>query len=417
MSRIDTDSNLEYVCGRFSQYYETSANTLSPPSLIEKREFAFESFLEQMMLRHKGFNDQKELAAFLKEVIPSDAYYSCAYYIFPAEDMNRKGWIGADLVFDIDADHIPTTCGKVHDKWVCSSCGFAGRGVIPKECPVCEGQKFDASTWVCEECLNSAKSESIKLIDMLMCDFGFSEKEIRVFFSGHRGYHVHVESEAVKTLDAVARREIVDYVSGSGLGTDPSDLEAEKSNKLRVRSGHKQADLGWPHRIATTVHSVIREANQELYADIGLKPGTIKGLTQNKDVFLKRWESMGPYPTVKRVGFETWKKLIQYCAETLSAKIDSVVTTDIHRLIRLPDTLHSKTGFKKTEFPISHLEDFDPLKDALAFKNGATKIFVSDAPEFRVGDKTFGPYSNQKIELPTVAALLLVCKKRAKVME
>jgi DNA primase small subunit len=150
---------------------------------------------------------------------------------------------------------------------------------------------------------------------------------------------------------------------------------------------------------------------------MGLRTGAIKMLTQNRDVFLKRWESVGPYPAVKRAGSKTWKKLIQYCVETLSAKIDSVVTTDIHRFIRMPDTLHSKTGLKKTEFPISHLDYFDPLKDAVAFKNGATKIFVSDAPEFRIGDKTFGPYRNQKIELPTAAALLLICRKRAKVME
>ncbi|MCJ7718669.1 DNA primase, partial [Candidatus Bathyarchaeota archaeon] len=98
-------------------------------------------------------------------------------------------------------------------------------------------------------------------------------------------------------------------------------------------------------------------------------------------------------------------------------KIDTVVTTDIHRLIRLPGTLHSKTGLKKIEFPISHLEDFDPLKSAVVFKNGAVTILVSDAPEFRIGDKTFGPYRNQRIELPTAAALLLICKKRAEVAE
>jgi DNA primase small subunit len=38
-----------------------------------------------------------------------------------------------------------------------------------------------------------------------------------VFFSGHRGYHVQIENEVVKTLDAMARKEIVDYVSGLGL--------------------------------------------------------------------------------------------------------------------------------------------------------------------------------------------------------
>ena len=37
---------------------------------------------------------------------------------------------------------------------------------------------------------------------------------MHVFFSGHRGYHVHIENEAVRSLDAMARKEIVDYVTG-----------------------------------------------------------------------------------------------------------------------------------------------------------------------------------------------------------
>ncbi len=48
-------------------------------------------------------------------------------------------------------------------------------------------------------------------------DFGFSQNELRVFFSGHRGYHLHIENEAVRSLDAMARKEIVDYVTGLGL--------------------------------------------------------------------------------------------------------------------------------------------------------------------------------------------------------
>jgi DNA primase small subunit len=96
--------------------------------------------------------------------------------------------------------------------------------------------------------------------------------------------------------------------------------------------------------------------------------------------------------------------------------VDTVVTTDIHRLIRLPGTLHGKTGFKKVEFPIQSLEEFDPFKSAIAFKEGAVSVLVSDAPEFRVGNQEFGPFRDENVELPIAAALLLVCKKRAEVI-
>jgi hypothetical protein len=80
-------------------------------------------------------------------------------------------------------------------------------------------------------------------------------------------------------------------------------------------------------------------------------------------------------------------------------------------------TLHGKTGLKKTEFPIKNLDDFDPFREAVAFKDGAANVFVSSAPEFRLGGIMFGPFKNQTVELPTAAAVLLVCKGRAEVTE
>jgi hypothetical protein len=77
--------------------------------------------------------------------------------------------------------------------------------------------------------------------------------------------------------------------------------------------------------------------------------------------------------------------------------------------------LHGKTGFKKVEFPVAHIRDFDPLKSAVVFKNGTVTVLVSYAPEFRVADEVFGPYKDQEVELPTAAAMLLICKGRAEV--
>ncbi|HIH97013.1 MAG TPA: DNA primase catalytic subunit PriS, partial [Thermoplasmata archaeon] len=85
--------------------------------MIDRREFGFALF-EGWMLRHKSFKHGDELKQFLQNSVPSNAYCSCAYYEDPEADMNKKGWLGADLVFDIDADHIPTPCDKVHDNWV-----------------------------------------------------------------------------------------------------------------------------------------------------------------------------------------------------------------------------------------------------------------------------------------------------------
>jgi len=369
------------------------------------------------MLRHKGFRGVDDLRSSLKTIVPLDVYYSSAYYERPEEEMRWKGWLGADLIFDIDADHIPTPCGKVHDVWVCSNCGTVGRGVSPKKCPTCGEQKFNEKTWPCEVCLESAKVEAIKLIDILTKDFGFSSRELKVGFSGHRGYHVHVESEEVRALDSMARKEIVDYVLGIGLEAEFHGLGERGGKGSRVLAGPDLYDLGWRGRIARGTYDLLLTASPEELEKIGLKKRAVDTITQHKEALLESWKEKGPWGITKGIGTESWRKIAQYGVEKQSVKIDTVVTTDIHRLIRLTNTLHGKTGLKKIEVPITGIEHFDPLKSAVTFKKGTVTVLVSDAPKFRLGDETYGPYKEQKIELPTAAALMLLCKGAAQVVE
>jgi DNA primase small subunit len=339
---------------------------------------------------------------------PSDMYYSSAYYEQPdAPDMGSKGWIGADLIFDIDADHIPTSCNKIHDKWTCVNCGFNGRGEQPQKCPSCAGEKFDEDTWPCEECLNSAKGETKKLLDILSKDFGFSEKDTDIFFSGHRGYHVHVDDETVKNLDSMARKEIADYVTGLGLDTNLYTLENNESGKANLKN------IGWRNRIIQGISGIILNSKIGDLQKIGLKRNIAEIIVKNKDTTLKNLNAAKPHGLPKGLGTETYRKLVEHSKKFQSAKVDTVVTTDVHRLIRLPGTLHGKTGFRKVSIPIESLEDFDPFKKAIAFKEGTIKTIVSDAPKFRLNNEEFGPFRNEKVELPMAAALLLICKKRA----
>lgn len=94
---------------------------------------------------------------------------------------------------------------------------------------------------------------------------------------------------------------------------------------------------------------------------------------------------------MRGLGPETWKKMVEHVVTSQSASVDTVVTTDTHRLIRLGGTLHGKTGLKKTEFPILMIENFDPFKSAIAFKKGTATVLVSEAPEFRLGDPDVWP--------------------------
>jgi DNA primase small subunit len=403
-----------FVSQKFSEYYTRSSNALSSPEALSQRELAFFLFKERIMVRHRSASNLNGLRRLIGDLQPSDIYYSSAYYENPEADMDKKGWQGADLVFDIDADHIPTSCEKIHDEWTCGKCGFKGRGPTPDNCPACSAEKFDTKSWPCERCINSARDETVKLIDMLEKDFGMAESDIRVFFSGHRGYHVHVETEAVRSLDSVARKEIVDYVYGIGLtGFDERpNGKGKKKVADRVFSLH---DFGWNKRIKLGMRKFILNATKEDFNAIGIKRA--EPILRNKEAIANRYIEENRWNLAKGVGAETWTKLAIHVKDLESAKIDTVVTTDIHRLIRMNGTLHGKSGLLKVEFPVKHLADFDPFKEAVAFKEGTAKVNVSNAPQFRLGEDTFGPYEKQEVELPTAVAVLLICKGRAEAVK
>ena len=405
-----------FIHEKFQEYYKKESSLIKGPSEVEKREFGFLLFTKEMF-RHKGFRNVGELQGFLYRLVPLNVYYSCAYYENPEAEMERKGWLGADLVFDIDADHIPTPCDKNHDEWTCSNCGFVGKGVPPEKCPICGGEKFNVKSWPCEICLKSAKEETIKLIEMLTQDFGFSSKDLHVFFSGHRGYHVQVESESVKTLDATARKEIVDYVIGLGLDMSLHGLKRKSWRETGFSTGSHISDLGWYRRLIAGMQNFILNAEAEDFEKIGIRKKAVNTLLENRDKILKSLSENRIWGAVKGIGFETWRKIAEESVKLRSARVDTVVTTDTHRLIRMADTLHGKTGFKKIEFPVSAIDSFDPFKSAVAFKKGTATVFVYDAPKFRIGDDIFGPYKKQKVKLPTAAALLLICKNRAEIVE
>jgi DNA primase small subunit len=404
-------SSKDFVYSKFSEYYNDPSLVLPAPLHLEQREFAYLQFRERFMVRHRRFETIEGFQSLLRRNVPSDVYHSCAYYENPDFDMEKKGWSGADVVFDIDADHIPTSCGKIHDEWTCQKCQFSGKGITPEECPICGGDKFSAKTWPCDLCIQTTREETAKLIDMLEKDFGFAASELHVFFSGHRGYHVHVEDEAVRSLDALARKELVDYVIGLGLNLFEKEVKG-KRGKRKASDKFNLHDYGWNRRLKIGMEKFLSKASAEDLKSIGLRNNAV---LKSKDAILKRCIEDGRWDSIPGVSVQTWRKLAEHVKNLESANIDTVVTTDIHRLIRMNGTLHGKTGLLKKEFPASKLEDFDPFTEAVAFKKGTARVFVSDAPEFRLGGRTLGPYKEVTVELPTAAAIMLIQKGRAEV--
>ena len=180
------------------------------------------------MIRHLSFKSAGDLLAELVKQGPSSVYCSNAVYEYPTLQMDEKGWLGAELIFDIDADSIPTPCKTKHAWWLCQDCHKGGMGTKPAKCPNCKGVSVEQMHWSCRECLNATKEHVRRLVDFLTDDFGVQREQVRLYFSGNRGYHAHVQDERFETADSSMRSGHGQLHQGSGF-----NLKAMQDKTLR----------------------------------------------------------------------------------------------------------------------------------------------------------------------------------------
>lgn len=411
---------LKLIVRLVKNFYDSPEFSLDPPSELPHRELAFMFFDKEEMLRHVSFNSTASLRAFIASHAPRHVYYSSAYYSSPNEaDMDSKGWMGADLVFDIDADHIPTPCKREHDKWWCCDCGVSERGIPPSACPSCGSRKIDSRSFhLCPTCLEASKAELIKLVeDFLIPDFGFSPREIHIAFSGRRGYHVHITSAAVRELDQYARREVVDYIKAVSLKPESHGFHALiKVSPLPPSLNHP----GWRGRIARGIYSFLSSADLDDLRSL-FPPSKRELATEiynNKYKILSQLESSRPnWSLVLKYGRRFWEGLVSKSIGLQRCEVDERVTTDIRRLIRLPGTIHGDTGLIAKPLTLNEVDGFDPLKDSVAFKKGEIKVRVHECPQVTLMERTFGPFSDERVALPTAVAFYLLRSGLADLVE
>jgi len=348
---------------KFGEYYEKNLPEL--PEEFEKREWAFVPLInlpEFTMYRHISFKSRYEFKNHVINDVPANIYYSSAYYREPsASKMEEKGWEGADLIFDIDADHLP-----IKDRSI-------------------------------QNALKHAKEEVFKLLDVLSSDFGINRKSIRIVFSGGRGYHVHVYDRNFRKLDSGERREIIDYL---------------------------MINLNFDYRIPeTTVGSRIIECMKKLSEYI-IQKNHLDGLIDKLNFSGKKEDlvsilTSGNFNRLSKS--KSKRRIFEYlfskCTAKVKINIDAPVTADIKRLIRLPDSLHGRTGLRAMPVPLNKLDDFNPLKDAIAFGDKPVKIRIRNV---RKGDIRWAtdelesmPKPGDKIKVPEYLAVFMMCRGMA----
>jgi DNA primase small subunit len=154
--------------------------------------------------------------------------------------------------------------------------------------------------------------------------------------------------------------------------------------------------------------------DQKQLHELGFSRGAANQIVKERETIEREWSKKILWSYLQDrwgVTDQVWKNIIEKALYfvALPAKIDTVVTTDIHRLIRMPETLNGKTGLRASLVALDKLEEFDPFSEPVVFE-GRQKVHVEDAPELRIRDQHFGPYVDENVELPMAAAVLLIAK-------
>ena len=389
---------------RFGAYYRSS-EFWAPPRL-KTREWMFIPFGGAPPIRHKGFSDMQSVRQFLSERAMHSCFYSTAYWERPFEmKMADKNWLGADLIFDLDGDHLP---------------GVTDRD-FPGMLEVIHEQAW--SLWN----------------DFLQPEFGFQEKFLQVTFSGHRGFHLHYRNPALFHLDSEARREMVSYIRGEGVDV--------KGGLARY---HDLSSEGWTRRLRDGMGGMITklqsiaDKNDGYTRDLkslheGLKSQSLReGRKSTKGQgSIEQLASIVNHPDrAKRLregNFGVLEKHQSLFLDLLktdtsvvlgsAGETDEVVTIDVRRQIRWPTSLHGKSGMRVTEFPLNRLDPdganpYSPLKEALALSTQdmlKVEMIVDDSIA-QFGDQVYDKQTGDQFEIHEAGATFLVLKGWAKVV-
>jgi len=392
MDQADIKKSLEFLKDSFKGYYKN--NNVILPDRFGRREFAFVFFGGKGMMRHTGFEKKNLINHFLKDRAPSDVYYSSAYYKTPdAPTMQEKSWMGAELIFDLDSDHLP-----------------------------------NAESLSYEKQLEQVKDEFYKLVnDFLLNDFGFDEKFIDLYFSGGRGYHCHVRDPKILGLDSGERREIVDYITGRDLKESiviHDEVTGTKSYGQRNYPSGKTLKMptpdepGWRGRISKGIIDIINEILKsdnpvEKLQGYGVNQSDAEKLLEDlSDERIQRIKEgkLDQSKTIRK--FFLNNALRNTAVSMVAGETDEPVTCDVKRLIRLPGSLHGKTGFKVEKIKLEKLKDFDPLIDVIVLPDIDTDINLKNDFSIKINHNEFS-LTEGKNTVPLYLAVFLIGRRIA----
>jgi DNA primase small subunit len=113
-------------------------------------------------------------------------------------------------------------------------------------------------------------------------------------------------------------------------------------------------------------------------------------------------------------GYSGFKSELLKMAKEMGVRIDPMVTVDVHRVFRMAGTLNSKSGL--TKIRCKEIESFDPSTDACFLTDREVNVNVKAPIKLKLKDQSFS-LKKQTARLPAYAAIYLICKRLAQVID
>ena len=391
----------ENLLSLFREYYATAELDVEN---VPRREIAFLTW-DSRMIRHQSHNDIESLRDLATKRAPKAIYASLSQYLDPShrppKTEDRKSMncqeCGHEYKSDTNKSACPS-CGVENEK---ANVNTKDRRAMDLAFDIDYGDIPGAEQRDPRENLGAAARSTMNLVQILVNDFGFDHSDMKITFSGKKGFHVRVANNHPlfsdsNQKDEAVRKALVAYVSGYAF--NPMDFVKVPAHLNSPNTWHlKGYESGWGKKRYGTKKSLPSQKVIGGFRDSCKEygPKIMKGenIRQMKDAEAKRLLSFALSRTLLRYG----------------AFVDKRVTADKARVLRIPGSLHGGSGLVCCKVPsLDYLADMSWVLDLQKELLGDEEVEVSIS---KVANTYYGVYEPGEHKVPKHIAYAMLCSQ------
>ena len=297
----------------FKEHYATADLRIED---IQRREIAFLiNPKEGVWDRAKYYENISQLTRDLVEKrTPPALFASTAYYMDPNERRpTQRGIMGWDFIIDIDS-YIEDSENRV-------------------------------------DFIDEIREKTKAIIERFLPDLGFDVSKVQLNFSGNKGFHIRLSAPEYRMLSKDDRQQIMGYIVG------------DKLDRTLLLENDRLTFYGWDRQVMHFINKIAGNTNEE---------ELLKYFPKSR---VKKINSLLSDPAV----IARLKKgsLIDFDVKTLKSAmikehklnvkeiVDKGCTTDRHRILRVPGSIHPSTGLPAISIDKYQLENPDLIVDEI----------------------------------------------------